>query len=300
MKSFYSKLLLFGEYALMFGGKALAVPFTKYRGQLVIKKASLNDNEKPGIVSDYVEWLKREKVNERLTFSLDVSKMEKDIEEGLFFDSDVPVQYGVGSSGVLCAAVFDRYSNIEKSEKLNLKKLKQDFSLMESYFHGRSSGIDPLVSYLNRPVLMDQKKIYLPDLDCETQCSVSLIDTGITASTLPLVKIFLEKMNNPVFLDHFNNEFLPANNGAIDAFLQNDPESLFRHLPVITAFQLSFLPEMIPPGYEKKISDLEHEGIFVKLLGSGGGGYLLAFSQKKASHDNIPGSFKVLENDLSN
>ena len=58
--------------------------------------------------------------------------MEKDIEEGMYFDSSIPQGYGVGSSGALVAAIYDTYSidKIETSQHLTrdlLLKLKEIF-----------------------------------------------------------------------------------------------------------------------------------------------------------------------------
>jgi mevalonate kinase len=105
------------------------------------------------------------------TFELNVSKFKEEISEGLFFDSNIPQGYGVGSSGALVAAIFERYSvskhepeNISKDE---LKSLRTVFGLMESYFHGKSSGIDPLICYMNLPILIESKesvdKVAIPE-----------------------------------------------------------------------------------------------------------------------------------------
>jgi len=77
----------------------------------------------------------------------------------LYFDSSIPQGYGVGSSGALVAAIYDTYAidKIEATETLTrdkLLRLKEIFSLMESFFHGKSSGLDPLNSYLSIPILM--------------------------------------------------------------------------------------------------------------------------------------------------
>ena len=40
-----------------------------------------------------------------------------------------------------------------KKQKTDIRALKTTLALIESYFHGVSSGIDPLVSLLKMPVL---------------------------------------------------------------------------------------------------------------------------------------------------
>ena len=79
-----------------------------------------------------------------------------------YFDSSIPQGYGVGSSGALVASIYDQYAadkitileNLTRDKLLNLKAI---FSLMESFFHGKSSGLDPLNSYLSLPILINSK-----------------------------------------------------------------------------------------------------------------------------------------------
>ncbi len=60
------------------------------------------------------------------------------------------------------AAIFEKYSfikyNPEEISKNQLKDLKKVFGELESYFHGKSSGIDPLICYMNLPILIENKE----------------------------------------------------------------------------------------------------------------------------------------------
>src|SRR5690606_11283950 len=94
--------------------------------------------------------------NNQLNCQFDITSFEFDISQGLFFDSTIPQGYGVGSSGALVAAIFDRYEQ-ENHSTLDINKLKKIFSQMEYHFHGASSGVDPLISYLNSPILIRNK-----------------------------------------------------------------------------------------------------------------------------------------------
>ena len=86
--------------------------------------------------------------------TFDLEALNKDVADGMYFDSSIPQGYGVGSSGALVAAIYDKYT-IEKITVLEnltrekLLKLKTIFGKMESFFHGKSSGLDPLNSYLS-------------------------------------------------------------------------------------------------------------------------------------------------------
>jgi len=156
--SFNSKLLLFGEYGLMFDAMALSVPFNRFSGFLDFdaNRSHLSSSTE---IRKFFEHLKTGADSQKLHFSFDLEKLEIDLEKGLYFNSNIPQQYGVGSSGALVAALFSRYAAGSVPEnKLTPELLKVDFALLESYFHGKSSGIDPLISYLNKPFLIDSKK----------------------------------------------------------------------------------------------------------------------------------------------
>ena len=302
VKSFVSKLLLFGEYGLMFGAKALAIPFAAYFGQLD-QGESLTDDEDQKRSHDelkrFLAWFRDKKINEELYFPLKEEALIKALDEHWYFRSNVPLQYGVGSSGALCAALYDRFGTFDRkmlteNPKITIQ-LKHDFMLMESFFHGKSSGLDPLVSFLNCPLLYKNKEVVFPSLKLDNlSWSVYLIDTLKSSATAPLVKLFMHKMKDPVFMEIFKRDYIRANDGAIEAFIENDPVKLFNCLAEITRFQLTHFKEMIPPAFRLLIEELLEQKIYVKLLGSGGGGFLQVFSEKPLDPDQLKNSLKVI------
>src|SRR5690554_3017352 len=160
---FYSKILLFGEYGIIKDSKGLSIPYNFYNGALKIDKHHTVSTHKSNAslkrFADYLENLQSE--NPELV-SFDMQALKNDIEAGLYFDSSIPQGYGVGSSGALVAAIYDKYAKdkITVLENLNRNKLlvlKKIFGRMESFFHGTSSGLDPLNSYLSLPILINSK-----------------------------------------------------------------------------------------------------------------------------------------------
>lgn len=299
MKRFSAKILLFGEYGLLYGADALAVPFPKFRGSLKFaaeaKDADILNSQSE--IQQFVSTFDAANINAKMRFPLQMELLRNDLNRGIYFESDIPVKYGLGSSGALCAVIFERYSTFQKNEteiKDNkiLQNLKKDFSLLESNFHGRSSGIDPLVSYINRPVLFTPQKIQLPEIKIhENDFSVFLIDTKIKSSTAPLVSLFNQKMENTEFKNRFQNDFLPANNAAIQAFLQGNKQELFDQLKQISAFQSVHFAEMIPESFKDFFKNSAENNTPVKLLGSGGGGFLLAFADNE---NDLPSDFSKI------
>lgn len=300
MKKFSAKILLFGEYGLLYGANALAIPFHKFGGSRKFagetKDQAILDSQSE--IQQFFSTFEAANLNNRLHFPLQLEALQKDLQQGLYFNSDIPVQYGLGSSGALCAAIFEQYSTFQKEEynsfdnKL-LQLLKKDLSLLESSFHGRSSGIDPLVLFVNRPVLLSPEKIELPEIKIrKNDFSVFLIDTKLKSSTAPLVSLFNKKMANPEFKKRFQNEFLPANNLAIQSFLKGNKQELFRQVKQISEFQSVHFSEMIPESFKNLFGNSTHNSTPVKLLGSGGGGFLLAFAE---TENDLPEDLSTLQ-----
>ena len=281
--SFNSKLLLFGEYGLMFDAMALSVPFSKFWGELSF------DNSGKHLVSNaeirkFCNHLKQESVNFSPDFSFNLEKLEADLGKGMYFDSNIPQQYGVGSSGALVAALFSRYGKLnDQPPSANPEILKTLFAKLESFFHGRSSGLDPLISFLDKPVLIDSKKqITVVDFDfTQAGLAIGLIDTKTTGATGPLVQHFIDRFNDPEFEQAFESQFIPANNGCINAIINNYHELFFNNLTQLIHFQLKYFRRMIPEQYYPIMGEAPGKGIFIKLLGSGGGGFLLAFARSQ-------------------
>ena len=154
---YYSKVILFGEYSMIFDSTALMVPLKRFSAQW--RFASHSDfsdsaasNASVQRFSDYLASLESTKD------IIDTRRLNHDLNLGLFLSSDVPSGYGLGSSGTLVSAVYDGYANQKTEDLLQLKSL---FGQMESYFHGSSSGIDPLQCYLGKPFKITPESVCL-------------------------------------------------------------------------------------------------------------------------------------------
>ncbi len=278
---FNSKLLLFGEYGLMFNAMALSVPFPEYHGQLAFDTDGKH-RESTNEIQKFFNYLKTGIPENELHFLFDLERFSFDLERGLYFDSNIEQRYGIGSSGALVAALFSRYAfPADLGNKLSPEILKGNFAVLESFFHGRSSGLDPLVSYLNKPMLIDSGKQIVPvDFHLEqTGMALALIDTHTTGATGPLVQHFIDLFNLPEFEQAFQQQFVPANNACIESLLIGDKPNFFLNLGQLVKFQLYHFHRMIPVNYHRVISFAHCEKVYIKLLGSGGGGFLLAFAE---------------------
>ncbi len=106
---FYAKILLFGEYGIIKDAKGLSIPYNFYKGALKISdtknKKAQSSNQK---LSEFVDFL--EQINSTLV-TFNIKQLREDLAKGLYFDSSIPQGYGIGSSGALVAAIYDRYAN---------------------------------------------------------------------------------------------------------------------------------------------------------------------------------------------
>ena len=283
---FYAKILLFGEYGIIEDSQGLTLPYSFYKGALKFSSLDSEFEKKSNEhLSKYADYL----LNLELPkgFELNVSEFQNEISKGLFFDSNIPQGYGVGSSGALVAAIFERYSITkhlpENISKHQLKCLRNVFGLMESYFHGRSSGIDPLICYMNLPILIESResvdKVAIPRSE-DGKGAIFLIDSGMTGETGPMVQIFFEKMKTEGFRKTLKEEFIRYNNACIEAFLKKDMNPFFRNLKKLSHWAYEHFRPMIPESIFKVWKKgLDSNAYYLKLCGSGGGGYILGFTK---------------------
>lgn len=234
----------------------------------------------------FVEYLKT--INPELViFDMDI--LENDVDAGMYFDSSIPQGYGVGSSGALVAAVYDKYAQnkitvLENLTREKLLKLKTIFSDMESFFHGKSSGLDPLNSYLSIPILINSKDNIeatgIPSQKADGKGAVFLLDSGIVGETAPMVSIFMEKMKQEGFRKMLKNQFIKHTDACVEDFLQGDIKSLFSNTKKLSKVVLNHFKPMIPLEFhELWKKGIDTNDYYLKLCGSGGGGYILGFTE---------------------
>ncbi len=271
-----AKVLLFGEYVVLLGARALALPLRRFGGEWVWA----NPSDAQG------EALRAFAHSEALAqiAELDVAAFQREVAQGLVFRSDIPMGYGLGSSGALCAATYDRYA---RPKATDLATLRQTLALMESHFHGKSSGIDPLTSYANRPLLFGPGSAVerFEQRPWKGQPPVVfLLDTGLPRQTAPLVQWFMQQRSRPDFAARLEAELLPAHEALLNAWQDGNAAATWPLLRRLSAFQLAHLQPMIPPPWRQRWADTLARGeVVFKLCGAGGGGFLLGFAHSTSA-----------------
>ncbi|WP_298285965.1 mevalonate kinase [uncultured Lutibacter sp.] len=298
---FYAKILLFGEYGIIKDSKGLAIPYNSYKGALK-KSENLTDIAKKSNQNLQKFYHYLQNLNNENLVSFRLNEFKADIDAGMYFDSSIPQGYGVGSSGALVASIYDKYATnkitvLENLTRDKLLKLKEIFSLMESFFHGKSSGLDPLNSYLSIPILINSKDNLeatgIPS-QREGKGAVFLLDSEIIGETEPMVNIFMNKMKNEGFRKMLNEDFAKFTDACIDDFLHGNVKSLFENVKQLSKVVLDNFQPMIPKRFHTIWQKgLESNDYYLKLCGSGGGGYILGFTEDFNKTKSILNEYKL-------
>lgn len=285
---FYSKILLFGEYGIIKDSKGLSIPYNFFKGALkTVDHPSEEAKSSNNALRAFALHL--EKLQSNGIVSFDLEALNHDIGQGMYFDSSIPQGYGIGSSGALVAAIYDKYATgkitvLENLTREKLLKLKAIFGEMESFFHGKSSGLDPLNSYLSLPILINSKNniesTSLPSQNKAGKGAVFLLDSGMTGETAPMVQIFMEKMKHEGFRHIIKEKFIKHTDACVDHFLNGDIKGLFGHVKQLSHVVLDHFKPMIPQQFHQLWQKgIETNDYYLKLCGSGGGGYILGFTE---------------------
>ena len=284
---FYAKILLFGEYGIIKNSKGLSIPYNHFKGGLQIPDlptgAQLKSHQQLLAFADYLKQMDNDLVQ------FDWNRFEADLNQKMIFESSIPQGYGVGSSGALVASIYEQYAinRITVLENLTpekLQRLKVIFAAMESFFHGKSSGLDPLNSYLSIPILISSSQQIqttgLPSQNPEGKGAVFLLDSGQTGETAPMVEIFMENMKQERFSRMMKEQFIKYTDNCVDAFLKGNFKSLYREVKQLSALVLQNFSPMIPQQFVSLWQQgIDTNSYYLKLCGSGGGGYILGFTE---------------------
>lgn len=284
---FYAKILLFGEYGIIKNSKGLSIPYNHFKGGLQIPDlptgAQLKSHQQLLAFADYLKQMDNDLVQ------FDWNRFEADLNQKMIFESSIPQGYGVGSSGALVASIYEQYAInritvLENLTPQKLQRLKVIFAAMESFFHGKSSGLDPLNSYLSIPILISSSQQIqttgLPSQNPEGKGAVFLLDSGQIGETAPMVEIFMENMKQERFSRMMKEQFIKYTDNCVDAFLKGNFKSLYREVKQLSALVLQNFSPMIPQQFVSLWQQgIDTNSYYLKLCGSGGGGYILGFTE---------------------
>jgi len=259
---FYSKLLLFGEYTIIDGGDALSMPLQQFHGQWTKGSESM-------LSSFFKHLLIRD--------GFDNTLINTAISENWVFESTIPQGSGLGSSGALTAAAYDAFCKNKSDDNVLLKNELAD---VESFFHGRSSGLDPLTSYLNKPVVIQNNKVVVLD-KLNIGDKFFLFDSEKERDTKSLVGWFQNKKETDPNFANALIELNKLNRQAIASILCSNAAGVLKSMQKISALQFEHFKPLIPENVVRVWSEgLKANKYYMKLSGAGGGGYFLAYGNQ--------------------
>ncbi|MEN0045696.1 MAG: hypothetical protein AAF806_01420 [Bacteroidota bacterium] len=267
-KKYPAKLLLFGEYTVILGSRALAMPFPHFFGQWKLMNQGIDER-----LFDLLNYIKQK---EKLNIKFKIRELEQRLRNGLRLDSNIPLGYGLGSSGALCAAIYDQFVS-EKEE--NLDRLKNTLALLESHFHGSSSGTDPLICYLQKTALLEGKEIRILEqfqLPASHENQLFLLDIGFSRTSGNLINWFMQQCEQKHYREQIESILIPAVENCIAALLQSNTDSLLEFTHEISYFQWQYFQPMIPEAIQTLwLNGLSSDWFKLKLCGAGGGGFFM-------------------------
>ena len=265
-RRFPAKILLFGEYTVINGSEALALPFNSFSGSW-----QSNAGEK-------YEWNPLLRFLQARPQLLDLARLESDLEKGYGFASTIPQGKGLGSSGALVAALFHAYA---PNTDLSLQSIRESLAELEGHYHGQSSGVDPLVSWVDKPLLLkgtdSPQVVELPREDWQKTQRWFLVDSGVARHSAPLVAVFKQKRSDVKFQETLGQlEKLVSE--CIEDYQNLDEAHMGLHMEELSRLQLMAFSEMIPKDLRSVWEQgLETRQFALKLCGAGGGGYFIGY-----------------------
>jgi len=263
--NFPAKILLFGEYTVIRGGAALALPYPEHSGRW-------------GAGAPVHDWNPLLRFVQTCPELLDVTALELDIARGHGFLSDIPQGKGLGSSGALVAALYRAYGcNVPT----DLEGVRDRLARLEACYHGQSSGVDPLVSWVARPLLLRGQEapvlVDLPIGDWTSSGRWFLLDSGVARHSAPLIAVYRRKLEDEAFQGRIR-----ALAGIVEelvaAYRQFDEAHVGIGMEELSRLQLDVFQEMIPAELRTLWErGLEERQFALKLCGAGGGGFFLGY-----------------------
>ncbi len=277
--------MLVGEYGVVAGGSALTIPYPHFNAKIRDTKNTTEATKEKAEKSKF--YLRKlfhyisDLPPESFYAVPDLDFFSANLEN-YWLDLNIPTGYGLGSSGAVSAAIYDLF--FPDAADQSLEQQREDLAAIESFFHGKSSGVDALTCHARVPLYFDaigniEKKDFSPSR-IPGGYRFFLLDSGERFETGPLVKEFLKQMDNSGFASSIRNEYLVINQKLIEILLglrDGDPAML---VMVLSDYQYTHFRKMIP----EKMLDVWIEGqisneYYLKLNGSGGG-YMLGITHE--------------------
>ena len=269
-KTFNAKILLFGEHLINLGSDALSIPYPQFHGKLQ------KTEDKDSRLLPFLNFLRSSQ------FSF-LDELKLSTNNSLKFSSNIPEGYGSGSSGAIVASCYDHFRT---DNIIDPKTLRERFSKMEAFYHGKSSGTDPLISYLDTAIKFnsDDSIDIIPELNTSFEnYSLILVDSGRSREGKEYIKWFLSRLKGRKFVSILAETLVPATHNCIESYLTSSETDFRDSFAIISNIQSEHMGKLIPDNMKSLWASGQRSGdLYLKICGAGGGGFFIGLIQKDA------------------
>jgi mevalonate kinase len=286
----HGKIILIGEHAVVYGTKAIAIPFFN-----TICKVSVYESKEIELDSKvYSGRLENAPLSMESIVSL-INELTKSLKlPNLMYniDSNIPISSGMGSSAAVASgiveAVYD-YLNLKLSNATRFHWIQ--FS--ERIAHGNPSGIDALTTTNNNGWLF-QKGSEPIKFDAKLNGFLVVGQTGKIGNTkeaVSAVKRIIEEENKMHLIDEIGREVERAYSSYINQEIKSVSEAMDNAQRILRILNVS----------SKEIDEMVEASMLLgataaKLTGGGRGGTVIALTENKETAEAIKNAWENYSN----
>lgn len=286
----HGKIILIGEHAVVYGTRAIAIPFFNTK---VLTKVW--ENEENYIRSEIYTGSLKDARNDIESIQSLINELQLKLElPNLFYDidSNIPVSSGMGSSAAVASSIVEavyNFKDIELSDKTRFEWTQ--FS--ERIAHGNPSGIDAQTTTHNHAIIF-QKNYGM--LKFNVQLDAYLIvgesgEKGNTKEAVSAVRRLIEEENKQGLINDIGIQVEECYESIISRDIVAVGNTLTKAQKKLKELEVSTkrLDKMVELA-------LENRALGAKLTGGGRGGCVIALSEDIMTAEIIKNKWMKLTN----